>query len=510
MKRALIAGLLIILGAGGAYTYLRLSRRSSDTGERTPPGSAELCAEHRIAEADCPWCDPALIAERGECVAHGVPEALCSRCNPALETGFRVEGDWCAGHGVPESQCALCNPELVAGGLGAPTAPAPNDVEVVAAREVPRHLRAPSVACETSTQRIQFRSPRIAADAGLEYARVERREVTQTLVCNAELAFDGNRYAHLASRAPGVVREVAADLGQSVEAGDLLAVVDSPDLGTAKAEYLQAGALVSLWERHHAREQALLESRAGTEREALEAEAKLAESRILLSRAAQRLRTLGLDDDAVAGLGEAQDTSSLLHLTAPFAGTVIARSAVLGEVVDTSTPLFSVADTTVMWALLEVYDADVTKIALGQPVVLQVEGLAGERRGGTLTWVSSQVDRRTRTLAARAEFPNPDGALRAGMFATAVVSVRDRAAELVVPEEAVQWEGCCNVVFVRQSDSLFEPRKVRLAFELERHLVVAEGLDEGETVVTTGSFLLKTELLKGSIGAGCCEVDPGR
>jgi len=108
MRQVLIGGLLIVLGAGGAYTYLQLSRRSSATEERTPTPSADFCVEHQIAEADCPWCAPSLIAERGECAEHGVPEALCSRCNPALEAGFRAERDWCAGHGVPESQCTLC------------------------------------------------------------------------------------------------------------------------------------------------------------------------------------------------------------------------------------------------------------------------------------------------------------------------------------------------------------------------------------------------------------------
>ena len=119
--------------------------------------------------------------------------------------------------------------------------------------------------------------------------------------------------------------------------------------------------------------------------------------------------------------------------------------------------------------------------------------------------MAAELNRRTRVLRVRAEVENPEGILRAGMFGEAVVHVRERAPRVVVPKEAVQWEGCCNVVFVRRSAQEFVPRKVRLGEEAGRYWVVEEGVEEGETVVTTGSFLLKTEILKGSIGAGCCE-----
>ena len=96
--------------------------------------------------------------------------------------------------------------------------------------------------------------------------------------------------------------------------------------------------------------------------------------------------------------------------------------------------------------------------------------------------------------------------LRANMFGRARIIVRDHVDALVVPKAAVQWEGCCNVVFVRQTDTVYQPYRVQLGEDLGETYVVLDGLDEGELVVTQGSFLLKTEILKGSIGAGCCEV----
>lgn len=105
MKKILWAVLLVLVGAGGALLYLRVT--GNDDGSKKAL-TADFCAVHQIAEKDCPWCDSSLIETKGICPQHGVPEALCAACNPTLIAGFKAEGDWCAGHGVPESQCELC------------------------------------------------------------------------------------------------------------------------------------------------------------------------------------------------------------------------------------------------------------------------------------------------------------------------------------------------------------------------------------------------------------------
>ncbi len=106
MKKIAIAVLLVAVGAGGAFMYLRYTRSLKETPVAVQ--AKEFCTRHQIAEKDCPWCDPSLVNSKGKCPEHGVPEALCAQCNPALIAGFKVENDWCAGHGVPESQCAPC------------------------------------------------------------------------------------------------------------------------------------------------------------------------------------------------------------------------------------------------------------------------------------------------------------------------------------------------------------------------------------------------------------------
>jgi len=510
MKKKLIPILIAVgLLGGGAALVIVADRQGWLTGLSSET-SAQECP-HGMPVDQCPFCDKTLIEKMGFCSGHGVPEALCTKCNPAVIVAFKSTGDWCAEHNIPESQCTICNPDLTSSREGEvkPASPPPS-VELVRRPQLPRSQRPPSVTCRTNTVKIQIRSPEIARAAGLEYVRVKSRDVTETLLCNAEITYDANRYARLSSRAPGVVREVSKDLGQTVTKGETLAIVNSSDLGLAKAAYLQAMILVNLREKNYAPEKTLLESKISSKREALEAETKLVESRVVLSGAFQRLSNLGLSDAEVKEVSRKQDTSSLLRLLAPFPGVVVERSGVIGEVVDVQKPLLGIADISVMWAMLDIYESDLLKIRSGQPVVFEAEGLPGEQRGGRITWVSSHVDRRTRTLKARAEIASPDGLLRSGMFGKAIVSLRKNEAALVVPKESVQWEGCCNVVFVRRSNMLFEPRKVRLGHEMEQYVVIESGVVEGEEIVTTGSFLLKTEILKGSIGAGCCEVDPGK
>ncbi|MCP4716039.1 MAG: efflux RND transporter periplasmic adaptor subunit [Deltaproteobacteria bacterium] len=479
------------------------------------PGSGQKqvasSCRHELNVKTCPFCNPKLTAKMGICPDHGVPEALCSRCNPALIPGFKADSDWCAGHAVPESQCTQCNPQLLtAGAVEVPMTPVAASGQYTPAEDLPRSRRSADPACKKHELRVQFPSSATSKNAGIEFARAERRKVSHSISCNAEIMYDGNRYARLSSRAEGVVSRVIKDLGDPVAAGEVLAVVDSAELGTAKAEYLQAQARVSLWERNHKREQVLLKKRVSTERELLEAETRLVESRISLSRAAQRLKNLGLSESDIAELEKNRSPSSLLDLAAPFAGIIVERAAVMGEVAGTAKELFAIADTSRMWALLDVYEDDLGYVRTGQSVSITVEGSRSVPREGIITWISTHVDNRTRTLKARVELANPDGMLRAGMFSTALVNIWGPGPAIVVPKSAVQWEGCCNIVFVKKSDVQFEPRKVRLGFDTGSWFVVEAGLAAGERVVTTGSFLLKTELLKGSIGAGCCEIEPGK
>lgn len=514
-RHALIALLSALVAFGG------LGCGQEDAGDAEHADSsaaAAFCEEHQIAEAQCPYCDPSLIESLGFCHGHGVPEAFCYLCNPALIPAFKAVGDWCAGHDRPESQCYICNPQLdpaldaapatetLHGSVGSDRG---SSSDAAPGRSASRTQQAPSATCATQNLIIRFENHETAAQAGLELATVEFRSITKTLECNAEIAYDGNRYARISALVPGLVAALHKEPGDSVAPGEALATIMSTHLGAAKASYLQAAAAVELWQGNHAREKDLLDRGVSTERDMLEAETRLTESRISLSEAEQALISFGLSRVQIEGVLRSDDTSAHFTVTAPFQGIVVDRRATIGEVVDPSRPLFTVADVSRMWVLIDVYESDLRDIQVGQPVVVRAEGLGHESFAGRIDWVSSQLDPQTRTLQARAELDNSRGLLRAHMFAQASVSVRDGRQSLVVPAESVQWEGCCNVVFVKQSETVYIPHKVHLGTAADNVYEVLSGVEEGAEIVSQGSFLLKTEILKGSIGAGCCEVDPG-
>lgn len=530
MNRILSIAVVVVLGgAASAYWYVQGAGRNArpradSASESTQTGAKAACKSHGLAADACPICDPTLIARLGECLEHGVPEAVCWICRPKLAAAFKAEGDWCGEHARPESACDLCAGSLqefreryaARTAVGDDTQ-ARVDLDSghahdraspsVSSTATPRSQRPPAEQCDTGSRTVRLASTDVARRAGLQFARVGRQAVTHSLTCNAEITYDAGRYARHAPRVAGVIREVRADLGSRVSRGDVLAVLDSSELAAAKADLLQATALVALWEKNREREDGLLQRGISTERDLLEAESKLTEQRIDLSRARQRLHTLGIDEAAIEALTARQDISPVLNVTASFDGIVVERNAVIGENADPSRSLFTIADTRAMWAILDVYESDLREIRIGQPVTIEVEAWRGREFAGRVTWISTEVDHRTRTLKVRAELDNADGLLRANMFGTARTAVMECEPIVVVPRTAVQWDGCCNIVFVRTGDATFEPRKVRLGHETGEFYEVHEGLSVDETVVTQGSFLLKTEIMKERIGAGCCPDD---
>lgn len=509
-----ILTLLIIAGAVAGGLWYALAGGAGGGGS-TAEGS--VCAEHGLAPADCPWCDPTLVEKLGMCGGHGVPEALCWKCHDKLIAAFKKKNDWCAGHDCPESLCKVCNGEGgevqqdSAGNKDAATAGAGAALDFVlkgdAIASLTRHGQPPNTKCETGKSLVTLASAETVRRAGLEFVAVERKPISQTVTCNAQLGYDLNRFARLSTRAPGILSEVRADLGSTLRRGDVLAVVDSAEFAQTKADYLQAVASLHLSEQGRDRERELHERSGTPMKDLLEAEARLVSSQMDLQKASLRLRTLGWDDARVRGLEQSKDLSSLLELIAPFDGLVVERSAVVGESVDTTQALFAVADTSRMWAMLDLNPSDAVLLAVGQPVQVDIDGLIHPVPEARITWVSTELDARTRTLRARAEVDNASGVMRANMFAHAKVRVLEEQPLLTVPKPALQWDGCCNIVFVRKSELEFEPRKVALGYETRDFVEIRGGVAEGETVVTTGSYLLKTEIMKSSIGAGCCPDD---
>jgi cobalt-zinc-cadmium efflux system membrane fusion protein len=360
--------------------------------------------------------------------------------------------------------------------------------------------------------------------AGIQLALVERRIVDEYVTGQGEIDFDQNHYAHLSTRASGTAWSVHKHAGDQVKKGDVLALVACPELASIKFNLQQSLLLVETRKRLLTRLQSAGEATSGQALDA--AEGNLREANIRVSNERQslqnlgltinveqlrklsdaqiagRLRTLGIPDSLLQRLDADTLTSNLLPMYAPFDGVVVKRDIVIGEVVTPSTPQFILADLRRLWLLLHVRLEDAHKIANEQDVLFHPDGAVRDAPRAKIKFISPEVDEKTRTVVARAEVPNPRGDLRPRTFGAARILV-GKGERLIVPNEALQFDGASHVVFVRGSSAIeFQPVRVTLGPRHDKFTEVLSGVEAGQEIATAGSHVLKSMMLKERIEGG--------
>lgn len=284
--------------------------------------------------------------------------------------------------------------------------------------------------------------------------------------------------------------------GQKVRAGQVIATLYSPEVFAAHQDLLVA-------KKQVARLAASPPAARGAAEAALEA-------------VRQRLRLLGVPDDALARMERQKKPTRKVAIRTPFAGTVIERSATEGAYVETGTSLYRVANLNKLWVQLDAYESDLPRLSMGQQVQVEVEALPGEIFTGEVTFIDPTLDPRRRTTQVRVEVDNSDGRLRPGMFAQATVAAQTEGQPpLVVPATAPLFTGRRAIVYVEVAagdSTAYEPRTVRLGPRLGNVYPVVAGLSDGERVVLRGAFALDADLqIRGgtSMMASPDDRDPG-
>jgi cobalt-zinc-cadmium efflux system membrane fusion protein len=332
----------------------------------------------------------------------------------------------------------------------------------------------------------------------LKVAKAEVKELAPALQVSAELVPNPDRRADVGARAAGRVVEFRVKVGDRVSRGTPLVVLESPEIGRARADLVSAAARAEVATKTLARERALFEGRATSQRELQEAEAAAKTAGAELTAARTRVATLGASAADDAGRDPARTV-----LRSPIAGTVVARSAHIGKSVEPSETLVQVIDLDELWLAAQVYEREMRFLARGQPVQLETRALPGEVFRGRIDYVGETLDEKTRAVAVRVQLPNRGHRLKPGMFATARI-IGTRANEprqmLVIPWAAVQDIDGHPSVFVREGERAFELRKVHTGERSGDEVEVLNGIKPGDEVVGEGSFLLKGELLKATLG----------
>ena len=330
-------------------------------------------------------------------------------------------------------------------------------------------------------------------DAKITVAPVEDEDVDDTIVTSGKIAFDDARVAHVYSPVTGKVTRIDATLGEPVKKGDVLAVIDSPDLGNASADVGKAQADMIAAENDYHRKKSLFDQHAASQVDVEQAEDNYHKAQAELSRAREKLRLLKGGDGAYVSQG--------FPLTAPIDGEVMMRNVSPGIEVQgqygggTAVELFMIGEIEKVWLFADVYEMDIARVKIGSPVKAKIVAYPDRVFDSKIDWISGTLDPQTRTVRVRCSFDNADKLLKPEMYATVTISV-DQKKALALPHDAIVRMGDQTVVFVevgKTSDGRvkFERRPVSVDIgESNQWVPVDHGVEQGQRVVVSGGILL--------------------
>ena len=335
----------------------------------------------------------------------------------------------------------------------------------------------------------------------------ERVEIP--LVLTGEVRFDERRVTHVSTQAEGIIRKIHVALGDTVKKGEALVEIESIAVGEAQGAHLEAQTVLRLAQRNYERVAALRKEAISSVKEYLQAKQELEAAEIRADGALRKLTRLGMDASDAAALDQASARGRLL-LRAPADGTVLTLHAVPGEVAKTEQSLATIGDNVVVWVWADIYERDIAKVTRGQlnknlRAAVTVKAYPGEEFPGTVDFISPAMEEASRTVKLRVEVNNADGRLLAGMFATLKVFLPGDDEALVVPKAAVLADEGRSFVFVHHHGDYYVRRPVSPGRTWANRVELVTGLQAGETVVAEGSFLLKSDVLRSKMGAGCAD-----
>ncbi len=340
------------------------------------------------------------------------------------------------------------------------------------------------------------------ATAKVKSEAVAVRSVASEIQATGEITPPDDGIARIGSKISGRITKLPVGVGSIVKAGQLIAIVDSPDLGTAKADYLGAVAQARLTRETADREKTLFEKKISAEQDYRVAEAEATKARAAKEAAEARLHSLGFSDAQLTRFSAAQHSSSSIMVTSPIGGVLVERPVSLGQVIQPEDTVGIVMDLAQVWMQVDAYERDLSQLAVGQNVSAFVTAWPEREFKGAIQLIGATVDRRSRTVKVRVVIPNTDGALKPGMFAkVALAGSKGEAREgLFAPSAAVQRDGDKSIVFVPVGETEFQVREVETGVSSDGWIQITRGLTAGEKVVTTGAFQLKSEARRESFG----------
>ena len=316
----------------------------------------------------------------------------------------------------------------------------------------------------------------------VHYIEASQQALPEILALSAKVQPDPTKVFRIFPPASGRILELQVKPGDRVRRGQVLAILDSSDIATARSDYFKAKVEADRAARAADREKLLVEHGASAEKDYLDARAQSDTALAELARARQRLDMLNISISA---------TSDRVSLPSPASGVVLDVSAAPGEFsrsLESSNPLVTIADLDTIWVVGDVYEKDVSKVSRGKRVTVTVDSYPGQQWNGTIDSLFGALDPATRTLKLRVALPNHDQRFKPEMFAAIHVNVGAHQA-IVVPAAAIIHEGQTTSVFIDNGGKP-EQRNVTIGPSVDGKVEVLTGLQVGQRVAAEGAELL--------------------
>ena len=349
--------------------------------------------------------------------------------------------------------------------------------------------------------------------AGIRVVEVEPRSVARTLTVPGQVMMNEQRTAHVAPYSDGRVMDVLKVQGDMVRRGDVLARLHSHSVhetvGALAQDFAnvtrQTAAVTYAQEKRdryahlYEIQAASLEQKQGSEQELVEAKTDLHNAQAAVTMEREHLGDL-LQVPPESLTQSNLYAHELVPITSPIAGTVVVRSVTPGMVLEPGNEVFTVSDLSEVWVLAAVNEADLSHVRVGQKVEVRTGAWPRDSFPGTVTLIGSSLDPQTRTVQVRATLRNPGNRLKPQMYATVMVEEAETRQAIFVPEDALQEMNGVQVAFVTPDGTHFTPHALKVLPPVNGQVEVTDGLRPGDHVAVAGAFVLKSDLLKATIG----------
>ena len=349
-----------------------------------------------------------------------------------------------------------------------------------------------------------------SAQGVIALTTVGTQQMPRSFPLTGEVKAHENSTVNISSAISGIASKAAVASGQQVAQGDVLLLIDSPDIAAAKGDYRKLLASLELAKRAVQREERLFAKMVSSQVDVETAKAQLSQAVIELANTRTKLLHFGLSDEDINVLEKTplDKINGLLTIRAPHAGIVLERTVSSGERIEPGKNLLLLSDLSRICISADLKEDDLTRLnGNKQNIAVEVEAMAspGKVYKGKIDSISGIMNEQTRTARARITLDNPEGLLKPGMFVTLRLMLPGGGDAVAVPQVAVLADAGRTFVFVQKEGEYWIRRPVSLGAMFNDYVEIKDGLTSGQKIIADGSFLLKSDVLRKKMGAGCAD-----